>query len=66
MPKVNSNKIKALLKLNGFTYEPLRKKLKMSKSSFNNRINGESNFSAVELKAVADFLGVKVDELYNN
>jgi transcriptional regulator with XRE-family HTH domain len=54
-------KVKGAMVENGVTQEEMAEHLNISQSTFNQKINGISDFKLTEIKAIADKLGIQAD-----
>lgn len=55
--------LKGLLREKKINYETLAKYLKMSISALSNKINGKSVFNILEIVKIADFIGIKKEDI---
>ena len=55
--------LKGLLREKKINYETLAKYLKMSLSALSNKINGKSVFNILEIVKIADFIGIKKEDI---
>ena len=55
--------LKGLLREKKINYETLAKYLKMSLSALSNKINGKSVFIILEIVKIADFIGIKKEDI---
>lgn len=60
-----SAEVSSLLARSPYTQREAARILEMSPQSLNDRLNGRTRWSADELPAVADLLGVSVADLYD-
>lgn len=57
--------LKGLLREKKINYETLAKYLKMSLSALSNKINGKSIFNILEVDKIANFVGIKKEDIPN-
>lgn len=55
--------LKGLLREKKINYETLAKHLKMSLSALSNKINGKSVFDILEANKIANFIGIKREDI---
>ena len=58
---MQSNRIKGKIVEAGFSQQDLAEKLRMSRNSLSNKINGKSPFYLDEVKQLCDILGIQDD-----
>lgn len=55
--------LKGLLREKKINYETLARYLKMSLSALSNKINGKSVFDILEVNKIANFIGIKKEDI---
>ncbi len=63
MKKYNYSKLLGRMREKGFTQEDVAKFCNRSISTINNRLNGNSFFSQNDIKAIAEFLEIKSEDI---
>lgn len=62
---MNLDKLKGKMRENNLSQEELAKKIGLSLSAFNNKINGKVNFDIKEAEAIGTILNLTDDEKIN-
>ena len=57
-PEIIGNRIKILINNKGIKRSYLAKKLKISYNTLTNKLNGKSEFSAIQISMIKDLLGL--------
>ena len=61
----NYNKLRGIIKENGYTEKEMAKKLGMDQATFSRKINSLSLFDTKEIKSMIDILNIDTNSIYN-